>query len=90
MSEFGCDSGIYLSASEIIGDGPLAVGDVGYPVITTYIRDAEEVQTVDAEPEVLEASPVSDGAVAHADVGTFISRSSELLLLQASVWGTEG
>ena len=39
-----------LATCEVVGDGPLAVGDVGYPVVAVDVTDAKEIQAVEADP----------------------------------------
>ena len=50
VSEFYDEPSVYLSARQVVGHCPLAVGDVGHPVIAVNIGDAEEVEAVDAQP----------------------------------------
>ena len=84
-----------LPTRQIVGHGPLPVGDVSYPIVTVDIRDAEEVEAVEPYPDVLDCGAAGTvvrtvGQETHADVGTLIGRCAELLLFESSMWGTEG
>ena len=54
MLELEEDAAVYLPSCEIVRDGVLLVGYIGNPIVGVYIIDAEQVETVDAYPDVLE------------------------------------
>lgn len=80
--EFNPDSPVDLSPGEVVRYGVLVVGDIGDPVVGVDIVDAEEVETVDAEPDGLAEGMVMALAqieeVGHADVGTAVGRGPEI------------
>lgn len=84
-----------LPTRQIVGHGPLPVGDVSYPIITVDIRDAEEVEAVESNPDILDCGTAGTivgtvGQETHADVGTLIGWRTESLLFQSSVRRAEG
>ena len=84
-----------LPTRQIVGHGPLPVGDVSYPIVTVDIRDAEEVEAVEPYPDVLDCGAAGTvvrtvGQETHADVGTLIGWRTESLLFQSSVRRAEG
>lgn len=52
--EFEEEFGVDLSTGEVIGDGVLLGGDIGDPVVAVDVADVEEVEAIDAEPDVAE------------------------------------
>lgn len=89
------DLAIDLATSEVVGDGILMVCDVGNPIVAVDIGDAEDVETVNAEPytgmlQRRVAVGLADSKEAEADVCTLVGRSTELLVLQTAVGRTEG
>ena len=46
-------SAVDLAASQIVGDGPLAIGNISDPVVAVDIADTEKVEAVDAKPDSL-------------------------------------
>ena len=94
-SELEEEAGVDLSAREVVGHGILVVGDVGHPIVGVDVADAQEVEAVEAEPDVAEdalalAAFVVEHAVAHADVGTLVGRRAEGVGLQFAVGRREG
>ena len=84
-----------LASCQVVGHGILLVGDVSNPIIAVDIVDAKDVQTVNTNPHarMLQrwfAIGFSDGQIAHTDVGTFVGRCTELLVLQSAVGRSEG
>ena len=65
FSKFHQDTGIYHAAREVVGDGVLVVRDVGYPVVAADVVEAEDVETVQPEPDIAQH-------VAAAQVMVFI------------------
>ena len=88
-SEFDGNFAIHLSSSKIVGNGPLLVGNIGYPIVTVHIGDAEQIQAIDTEPQVLEHFTLLDGPEAHADIGSFVGRCAELLTFESAVGRTK-
>ena len=46
QSELNDDSSVDLAACQVVGHGPLSVGDVSDPVVAVDVADAEKVKTV--------------------------------------------
>ena len=93
--EFEEEFGVDLSTGEVIGDGVLLGGDIGDPVVAIDVADAEEVEAIDAEPDVAEGRScgvrlVVEQTVAHADVGAFIGGSTEGVVFELAVGCGEG
>ena len=85
---------VHLSASQIIWYGILLIRYISNPVERVDVVDAEQVQTVDAEPDVAEYAfsllPfVVKQPVAHTDVSPFVCRCPERVAFQFSVWSGE-
>ena len=49
-SEFDGNFAIHLSSSKIVGNGPLLVGNIGYPIVTVHIGDAESLMALKLMP----------------------------------------
>ena len=81
---------IYLSSSQIVGNGPLFVCDICYPIVAVHVGDAEEIQAIDTEPQVLEYFTLLDSPETHTDIGSFVGWCTELLTLKSAVGRTEG
>ena len=54
VSELEEDTPVEHAARKVIGHGILLIGNIGYPVVAIYIIDAEQVQAVYTEPDILE------------------------------------
>ena len=50
--EFEEQARINLSACEIVWHGILMARNIGYPIKRVYVVDAEEVEAIDAQPNV--------------------------------------
>jgi len=70
-----------LAACEVVGHGILVVGDVGNPIVGIDVVDAEGVEGIDADPDVLEgvgkggakmAVFVVQQTVGEADIDTLV------------------
>ena len=88
-SEFHAQTDVQLSSCEEVGHGILRVSDVSHPIVGVDVVDAEEVEAVESEPCVLDASSESmrdvsvfvfDQAIAHTRVHTFVCRCSEVMV----------
>ena len=72
------------------------IADVGYPVVAAYVVEAEDVEAVEAKPNVTQHLTtaevlvfVVDKTVVHTDVEASVSRSTEGVSLQTCVWWAE-
>ena len=88
-SELDGNFAIYLSSSKIVGNGPLLVCNICYPIVAVHVGDAEKIQTIDTNPQVLEYFTLFDGPEAHADIGSFVGWCAELLTLESAVGRTK-
>ena len=86
------------SAGEVVGHGVVVVVDVLYPIVGVDIVDAEDVERVNAQPDVLEVPACSgavmpvlvvEQAVGHSNVHATVGRSLEDMLLASAVWRAE-
>ena len=87
LSDVSCSelkkyASVDLSSCKIVGYGVLLVGDIGYPIVGVDVVDAEQVEPVETEPDVLEgqflvALLVVDETIGHTDIHTFVGRSPE-------------
>ena len=68
----------------------MPIGDIRDPVIAAHVGDAEEVEAIDANPEVFQAAALFDGSEAHTDIRPFVGRCPELLVCQALMRGAKG
>ena len=50
---------VELTAGEIVGNGPFLAGDVAYPVVGIGVVDAQQVEAIQADPDVFDASEPS-------------------------------
>ena len=87
------DASIYHAVGQVVRYGILVVGYVGYPVVTAYVVKAEDVETVEPEPDVAQEFCttqmvvfVVDEAVVHADIKATIGWCSEAVAFQTRVW----
>ena len=84
-----CDSTIDLPTCKVIGDSPLSVCYVSYPIVAVHVGYAEQVQTVNTDPYVFDVSAFLKCPETHSDVCTLVCRCTELLLFQSTVWWSE-
>ena len=81
--EFEEQARINLSACEIVWHGILMARNIGYPIKRVYVVDAEEIQAVYTEPNVLErallhlAVFVVQCTIAHTDIGSLVCWRTE-------------
>ena len=95
-SELECDFCVNLPAREIVGNGILLVGYVGNPVVRVHVVDAEQVESVNAEPDVAEDALllllllVVQQPVAHADVDALVGGHAVGRVVEAAMGSAEG
>lgn len=86
--EVESDSSVDLSSCQVVGHGVLRVGDVGDPIVGIDIVDPEQIEAVDAQPDVLKhfAEATRDmsilvlkQSIAHANVYSLVGRSTQCL-----------
>ena len=53
-SEFDGEADVDLTACEVVGNGKLVGGDVGYPVVGVDVGDVENVEGIKTDPDVTE------------------------------------
>ena len=81
--EFEEQARINLSACEIVWHSILMARNIGYPIKRVYVVDAEEIQAVYTEPNVLKwtlfylAVFVVQCTIAHTDIGSLVCRRTE-------------
>ena len=81
--EFEEQARINLSACEIVWHGILMTRNIGYPIKRVYVVDAEEIQAVYTEPNVLKwalfhlAVFVVQCTIAHTDIGSLVCWCTE-------------
>ena len=55
-ADVGDDAEVELAAGQVVGDGMLDVLDVGYPVVGVDVVYAQQVEGVNAGPDILKES----------------------------------
>ena len=95
-SKFQQQSAIDLATCEIIRNGKLLVGNVGYPIIGIDVVDTEKVETVHPQPYIPERTLLVGtlfiviGTETHTYVGTLVGGSTEVKTFNATVGSREG
>ena len=66
-SEFESEAEVEQAAGEIVGHGVAGVGDVCDPIVSVHVADAGQVETVEAQPGIVEeATRAEEGPAAVA------------------------
>jgi hypothetical protein len=56
FTNVGYDAKVELASGQVVRNGKLGVGDIGYPVVGVDIVDAQQIQAVNTQPDILEKS----------------------------------
>ena len=72
------------------------VRDVGYPIVTADVVEAEDVEAVEAEPDVAQIPETTEmlvfvvnQTIVHTDIKTTVGRSTEGIALESCMWWSE-
>lgn len=94
LSELESHLRVYLPSREVVRHGIHLVGDIGNPVIRVHVAYVEEVEAVNAKPDVLENALavtvlVVEKSVGHSYVNPSVCGGTEDVSLQFAVWSRE-
>lgn len=83
-SEIDRDGAIQLPASKIVGHRIPYIVHVGNPIIAAYVRYAEQIKHLEANPHVADSAIRARGRpqrIVESDVDALVGRSAEIALV---------